>query len=75
MAPAPCFRQRSAKGISLVMAVASELQLPVYLLQLSSDEMDDEALMKLMGWGMNRVPSILLLEDIDGRVQEWRRSA
>ena len=49
---------------SLVMAVASELKLPIYLLTLSSDQMCDDALLQLMQT-MTTTPSILLLEDVD----------
>ena len=49
---------------SLVMAVASELKLPIYLLTLSSDLMCDDALLQLMQT-MDMNPSILLLEDLD----------
>ena len=49
---------------SLVSAVASELQMPIYLLQLSYELMDDEALQRLLQT-MNTTPSILLLEDVD----------
>jgi len=50
---------------SLVMAVAHELQLPIYMLQLSSKEMGDDTLNKLLQFGMHDPPSILLLEDVD----------
>ncbi len=49
---------------SLVMAIASELKLPIYLLTLSSDQMCDDALLQLMQT-MTMTPSILLLEDVD----------
>ncbi len=49
---------------SLVMAIASELKLPIYLLTLSSDQMCDDALLQLMQT-MTTTPSILLLEDVD----------
>lgn len=50
---------------SLVMAVASELRLPIYMLQLSSEQMNDETLNTLLQYGMHDPPTILLLEDVD----------
>lgn len=50
---------------SLVMAVASELRLPIYMLQLSSEQMSDETLNTLLQYGMHDPPTILLLEDVD----------
>eukprot|EP00929_Paragymnodinium_shiwhaense_P005464 TRINITY_DN10747_c0_g1_i1.p1 TRINITY_DN10747_c0_g1~~TRINITY_DN10747_c0_g1_i1.p1 ORF type:complete len:689 (-),score=177.97 TRINITY_DN10747_c0_g1_i1:334-2400(-) len=50
---------------SLVMAVASELRLPIYMLQLSSELMSDETLNTLLQYGMHDPPTILLLEDVD----------
>ncbi|CAE8660898.1 unnamed protein product, partial [Polarella glacialis] len=50
---------------SLVMAVASELRLPIYMLQLSSELMSDDTLNSLMQHGMHDPPTILLLEDVD----------
>jgi len=50
---------------SLIMAVASELMLPIYMLQLSSEQMSDETLNSLLQHGMHDPPSILLLEDVD----------
>lgn len=50
---------------SLVMAVASELHLPIYMLQLSSEHMGDDTLNTLLQHGMQDPPSILLLEDVD----------
>jgi len=50
---------------SLVMAVASELMLPIYMLQLSSEQMTDDLLNSLLQYGMHDPPTILLLEDVD----------
>jgi len=50
---------------SLIMAVASELMLPIYMLQLSSEQMSDETLNSLLQYGMHDPPTILLLEDVD----------
>lgn len=50
---------------SLVMAVASELRLPIYMLQLSSELMSDDTLNSLLKYGMHDPPTILLLEDVD----------
>mmetsp|Transcript_40552 Transcript_40552/g.88652 ORF Transcript_40552/g.88652 Transcript_40552/m.88652 type:complete len:610 (+) Transcript_40552:52-1881(+) len=50
---------------SLVMAVASELRLPIYMLQLSSELMSDDTLNTLLQYGMHDPPTILLLEDVD----------
>lgn len=50
---------------SLIVAVASELRLPIYMLQLSSDLMNDETLNALLQHGMHDPPTILLLEDVD----------
>jgi len=50
---------------SLVMAVASELRLPIYMLQLSSEQMNDDTLNTLLQYGMHDPPTILLLEDVD----------
>lgn len=50
---------------SLVMAVASELMLPIYMLQLSSEQMSDDLLNSLLQYGMHDPPTILLLEDVD----------
>mmetsp|Transcript_22667 Transcript_22667/g.52915 ORF Transcript_22667/g.52915 Transcript_22667/m.52915 type:complete len:664 (+) Transcript_22667:118-2109(+) len=50
---------------SLVMALAHELQLPIYMLSLSSAKMNDDKLNSLLQFGMYDPPSILLLEDID----------
>ena len=49
---------------SLVAAVASELKLPIYMLQLSNELLTDDSLHKLFQT-MTLNPSILLLEDID----------
>ena len=49
---------------SLVQAVASELSLPIYLLSLSSDLLDDLTLARLMQ-SMDISPSIVLIEDVD----------
>eukprot|EP00946_MAST-07B_sp_MAST-7B-sp1_P000552 g552.t1 len=49
---------------SLVAAVASELKLPIYMLQLSNELLTDDTLHKLFQT-MTLNPSILLLEDID----------
>ena len=49
---------------SLIQAIASELSLPIYLLSLSSDLLDDLTLDRLMQ-SMEITPSILLLEDVD----------
>jgi hypothetical protein len=48
----------------LIQAIASELSLPIYLLSLSSDLLDDLTLDRLMQ-SMEITPSILLLEDVD----------
>lgn len=50
---------------SLIMAVASELRLPIYMLQLSSELISDESLNSLLQHGMHDPPTILLLEDVD----------
>jgi len=50
---------------SLIMAVASELRLPIYMLQLSSELISDETLNSLLQHGMHDPPTILLLEDVD----------
>jgi len=50
---------------SLVMAVASELRLSMYMLQLSSEQMSDETLNSLLQYGMHDPPTIVLLEDVD----------
>eukprot|EP00405_Crypthecodinium_cohnii_P028454 CAMPEP_0206503976 /NCGR_PEP_ID=MMETSP0324_2-20121206/55134_1 /ASSEMBLY_ACC=CAM_ASM_000836 /TAXON_ID=2866 /ORGANISM="Crypthecodinium cohnii, Strain Seligo" /LENGTH=588 /DNA_ID=CAMNT_0053992905 /DNA_START=16 /DNA_END=1778 /DNA_ORIENTATION=+ len=50
---------------SLVMAIASELMLPIYMLQLSSEQMSDDTLNSLLQYGMHDPPTILLLEDVD----------
>jgi len=50
---------------SLIMAVASELRLPIYMLQLSSELLTDEKLNSLLQHGMHDPPTILLLEDVD----------
>jgi len=50
---------------SLVMAVASELRLSIYMLQLSSEQMSDETLNSLLQHGMHDPPTIVLLEDVD----------
>jgi len=50
---------------SLIMAVASELRLPIYMLQLSSELVSDETLNSLLKHGMHDPPTILLLEDVD----------
>lgn len=50
---------------SLIMAVASELRLPIYMMQLSSELMSDDTLNSLLQYGMHDPPSILLLEDVD----------
>mmetsp|Transcript_15121 Transcript_15121/g.34410 ORF Transcript_15121/g.34410 Transcript_15121/m.34410 type:complete len:643 (-) Transcript_15121:188-2116(-) len=50
---------------SLVMALAHELQLPIYMLSLSSAKMNDDKLNNMLQFGMHDPPSILLLEDID----------
>lgn len=50
---------------SLVQAVASELRLPIYMLQLSSEQMTDDTLNTLLQYGMHDPPTILLLEDVD----------
>jgi len=47
------------------MAVASELRLPIYMLQLSSDQMTDDVMNSLLQFGMHDPPTILLLEDVD----------
>lgn len=49
---------------SLVSAVASELKLPIYILQLSNELLTDDALARLFQT-MTLNPSIVLLEDID----------
>ena len=49
---------------SLVAAVASELKLPIYMLQLSNELLTDDGLHRLFQT-MTENPSILLLEDID----------
>jgi chaperone BCS1 len=49
---------------SLVQAIASELSLPIYLLSLSSDLLDDLTLARLMQ-SMDITPSIVLIEDVD----------
>ena len=49
---------------SLVAAVASELKLPIYMLQLSNEFLSDDALQRLFQT-MTLNPSIVLLEDID----------
>lgn len=50
---------------SLIVAVASELRLPIYMLQLSSELMSDDTLNALLQHGMHDPPTILLLEDVD----------
>lgn len=50
---------------SLIMALAHELQLPIYMLQLSSEQMSDDTLNSLLQYGMHDPPTILLLEDVD----------
>eukprot|EP00927_Polykrikos_kofoidii_P036907 TRINITY_DN31112_c0_g1_i1.p1 TRINITY_DN31112_c0_g1~~TRINITY_DN31112_c0_g1_i1.p1 ORF type:complete len:581 (-),score=91.07 TRINITY_DN31112_c0_g1_i1:38-1744(-) len=50
---------------SLVTAIASELRLSIYMLQLSSKHMSDETLTSLLQHGMHDPPTILLLEDVD----------
>ena len=49
---------------SLVSAVASELKLPIYILQLSNELLSDDGLARLFQT-MTLNPSIILLEDID----------
>ena len=49
---------------SLVAAIASELKLPIYMLQLSNELLTDDALHRLFQT-MTLNPSIVLLEDID----------
>ena len=49
---------------SLVSAVASELKLPIYILQLSNELLTDDGLARLFQT-MTLNPSIILLEDID----------
>lgn len=49
---------------SLVAAVASELKLPIYVLQISNELLTDDSLHRLFQT-MTLTPSILLLEDID----------
>eukprot|EP00931_Biecheleriopsis_adriatica_P100463 TRINITY_DN75780_c0_g1_i1.p1 TRINITY_DN75780_c0_g1~~TRINITY_DN75780_c0_g1_i1.p1 ORF type:complete len:563 (+),score=94.14 TRINITY_DN75780_c0_g1_i1:153-1691(+) len=63
---------------SLIMAVASELRLPIYMMQLSSELMSDDTLNSLLQYGMHDPPSILLLEDVDllhGAVLNRRKSS
>lgn len=50
---------------SLIMAVASELRLPIYVMSFSSERMNDEVLSSLLQYGMHDPPTILLLEDVD----------
>lgn len=50
---------------SLIMAVASELRLPIYMMSFSSERMNDEVLSSLLQYGMHDPPTILLLEDVD----------
>lgn len=50
---------------SLIMALAHEMQLPIYMLQLSSEQMTDDTLNSLLQYGMHDPPTILLLEDVD----------
>eukprot|EP00932_Pfiesteria_piscicida_P002635 SRR837773.12563.p1 GENE.SRR837773.12563~~SRR837773.12563.p1 ORF type:complete len:484 (+),score=118.66 SRR837773.12563:146-1453(+) len=50
---------------SLIQAIASELSLPIYMLQLSSEQMTDDILNSLLQFGMHDPPTILLLEDVD----------
>ena len=57
---------------SLVMAIASELKLPIYSLQLSSQALTDESLHRLLQ-NMTITPSILLLEDIDAETFCYRQ--
>jgi len=49
---------------SLVMALASELELSIYVVQLSSENLTDESLLKLMQT-MKEQRCILLFEDVD----------
>nr|CCC51889.1 putative ATPase [Trypanosoma vivax Y486] len=57
---------------SFILAIASELSLPIYLLSLHSRELDDVALTKLI----NSVPprSLLVIEDLE-RAIRWREEA